>query len=145
MANYALLDDNNIVINVINGPDEDGEVNWEQYYSEVTQLRCKRTSYNTCGGVHSEGKDQFRMNYASVGYTYDEKRDAFIPAKEFSSWILDDSTCRWKPPIPYPDDGYYVWNEKDVAWQGPIQTEAPLDIPLDVPYNMGVINGTPNE
>ena len=143
MANYALLNEYNIVVNVVGGPDESEETDWEKEISDISGLVCKRTSCNTYGGVHSGGKDPFRKNYASVGYTYDEDRDAFIPPKEYESWVLNEETCRWDPPIPYPDDGYYLWNDETDGWDGPFLTEAPLDIPLDVPYNMGVINGTP--
>lgn len=143
MANYALLNEYNIVINVIGGPHENEETDWEQEIGEISGTKCKRTSCNTCGGVHSEGKEPFRKNFASVGFVYDEVRDAFIPPKEYESWILNEETCRWEPPIPYPDGGYYLWNEEMLGWEGPFLTEAPLDIPLDVPYNMGVINRAP--
>ena len=118
MAHYAFLDENNIVIQVIPGKDEnDGDLDWEQYYGEFQGQKCKRTSYNTQGNVHLLGGTPFRKNYAGVGYKYDEQRDAFIPPKEFDSWILDEETCRWKAPIPYPDDGkYYQWDEATKTW-----------------------------
>jgi hypothetical protein len=128
MAHYALLNEYNIVVNVIGGPDEGGDTDWEQHYSEITGLVCKRTSCNTCAGEHSEGKEPFRKNYASVGYAYDEDRDAFIPPKEYESWVLNEETCRWDPPIPRPD-GHYVWEEESQSWLGPFEiiTEMPLD------------------
>ena len=59
----------------------------------------------------------FRKNYASIGYTYDEERDAFIPPQPFDSWILNDDTCRYDPPVEYPDDGKtYQWNEDTTSW-----------------------------
>lgn len=123
MAHYALLDENNIVINVITGVDEnttqtdlDGTIvggsseAWEQFYATRAWLNaasCKRTSYN--GNI--------RKNYAGVGYTYDEARDAFIPPKPYPSWILNEETCLWESPVPYPDDGVmYEWDEEAGDW-----------------------------
>ena len=133
MAHYALLDNDNIVINVIVGSDEDGETDWEQHYSSVTGLTCKRTSYNTFAGEHRGDKTPFRKNYGSVGYTYDEARDAFIPPKPFDSWILKEDTCTWKPPVDPPilteediaagiTGNNYFWNEETLSWDGPLDT-----------------------
>jgi hypothetical protein len=118
MAHYAFLDENNIVVEVITGKDEgvDG-VNWEEYYGNFRGKVCKRTSYNTLGGVHSLGGTPYRKNYAGIGYTYDEIRDAFIPSKPYPSWLLNESTCLWESPVPYPDDGnFYEWNEEVQGW-----------------------------
>jgi len=77
----------------------------------------KQTSYNTVGGVHKLGGTPFRKNHASVGYTYDEDRDAFIPPKPFNSWILNEDTCLWEAPVAYPTDGQiYKWNEENQTW-----------------------------
>ena len=77
----------------------------------------KQTSYNTKGGAHLLGGTPFRKNYAGVGYTYDQTRDAFIPPKPFNSWILNDDTCQWEAPVAYPDDGQrYSWNETTTSW-----------------------------
>jgi hypothetical protein len=77
----------------------------------------KQTSYNTFGGIHSNGGTPLRKNHASIGYTYDEDRDAFIPKKPFNSWILNEDTCLWESPIPYPQDGsMYKWNEQNQSW-----------------------------
>ena len=113
MAHYAFLDASNIVTEVIVGKDEgDDGVNWEQHYGEFRGQVCKRTSYNTSGGVHSGGGTPFRKNYAGIGYSYDAQRDAFIPPQPFASWLLDDDSCLWQPPIPMPDDGQqYRWDE----------------------------------
>ena len=117
MAHYAILDDNNIVINVIYGKDEDdGDIDWEGHYSEITGMTCKRTSYNTVANQHPT-KEPFRKNYASIGFTYDEDRDAFIPPKDYPSWVLNEETCRWEAPIPHPDPTvYYIWDEDTVNW-----------------------------
>ena len=76
----------------------------------------KQTSYNTHGGQHPEGRP-LRKNYAGIGYSYDEQRDAFIPPKPFTSWGLNESTCLWEAPTPMPNDGKrYSWNEEQLAW-----------------------------
>jgi hypothetical protein len=76
-----------------------------------------QTSYNTHGGVHDNGGTPLRKNHAGIGYTYDEDRDAFIPKKPFNSWVLNESTCLWESPIPYPqDNNKYKWNEQNQSW-----------------------------
>ena len=122
MAHYAFLNENNIVTYVIVGKNEgeDG-IDWEQFYGAV------RTSYNTAGGVYYDPITQepaldqskaFRKNYAGIGYTYDPVRDAFLPPKPFNSWILDESSCTWQPPVPMPADGeIYQWNEDLQTWE----------------------------
>ena len=118
MAHYAYLDMQNIVTSVIVGKDEtDGPTNWEMAYGNFKNQICKRTSYNTRGGVHSDGGVAFRKNYAGIGYTYDETRDAFIPPKPFDSWILNEDSCLWEAPTAYPDDDQmYTWNEETTSW-----------------------------
>lgn len=75
-----------------------------------------QTSYNTHGGQHPEGRP-LRKNYAGIGYTYDAERDAFIPPNTFPSWSLNEETCLWEPPIPYPSGGgLYVWDETSQSW-----------------------------
>lgn len=118
MGHYAFLDGNNVVTEVITGKDE-GElgIDWEQHYGEFRGQVCKRTSYNTSGGVHSLGGTPFRKNYAGIGYTFDEARDAFIPPKPFASWVLNEDTCQWQSPVAYPTDGeMYYWNEEYQKW-----------------------------
>ena len=118
MAHYALLDRNNIVVQVITGVDEnEGVYDWELFYTQETRLQAKRTSYNTQGGVHTGGGTPFRKNYAGIGYTYDAVRDAFIPPKPYPSWILNEQTCLWEPPVAMPDDGQmYTWDEASTNW-----------------------------
>ena len=75
-----------------------------------------QTSYNTHGGQHPEGRP-LRKNYAGVGYTYDAQHDAFIPPKPFASWSLNEDTCLWNAPTPYPQDGKrYNWDEETTSW-----------------------------
>ncbi len=118
MAHYAFLNMQNVVTEVIVGKDEtDGPTNWEMHYGNFREQVCKRTSYNTRGGVHSEGGIPFRKNYAGIGYTYDESRDAFIHPKPFDSWTLNETSCLWEAPVAYPDDGQqYSWNEETTTW-----------------------------
>ena len=118
MAHYAFLDENNIVTEVIVGKNENEEgINWEEQYSSFRGQLCKRTSFNTIGGVHQLGGTPFRKNYAGIGYIYDETRDAFIPIKPFNSWVLNEDTCLWESPVAYPTDGdKYTWNEEIKNW-----------------------------
>lgn len=76
-----------------------------------------QTSYNTIGGVHTQGGTPLRKNYAGIGYTYDAQRDAFIPPKLFASWVLNEDTCLWNAPVPHPTDGkIYEWDEQTTNW-----------------------------
>jgi len=110
MAHYAFLDENNIVTEVIVGIDETELIEGldpESWYANFRGQPCKRTSYN--GNI--------RKNYAGIGFKYDEQRDAFIPPKPYESWVLNEETCRWKAPIPYPADGAeYRWDEETEDW-----------------------------
>jgi hypothetical protein len=115
LAHFARLDENNIVVFVTVGRDEDNGK--EDELTARTGDVYKQTSYNTHGGVHSNGGTPFRKNYAGIGYTYDSQRDAFIPPKPFNSWVLNESTCLWDAPITMPtDDKRYTWNEETVNW-----------------------------
>ena len=118
MAHYAFLDENNIVTEVIVGKDENEDgVDWEVAYGNFRNQVCKRTSYNTHGGVHTFGGVPFRKNYAGLGYTYDATRDAFIPPNSYQSWSLNEDTCLWEPPVSRPtDDKRYTWNEETQSW-----------------------------
>jgi len=110
MAHFAKLDENNIVTFVTFGRDEDNGK--ESEISSRTGDVYKQTSFNTVGGVHRLGGTPFRKNFAGIGYTYDETRDAFIPPKEYASWILNETTCLWEAPITCPeDDKSYFWDE----------------------------------
>ena len=91
--------------------EKDNTVYWEGYYGG-----CKRTSYNTQGGVHKLGGTPFRKNYAGVGYIYDPVRDAFYTEQPFASWTLDESTCYWQPPTPRPEGTDWYWKEDTTEW-----------------------------
>lgn len=118
MAHYAFIDDNNRVTYVIVGKkeNEDG-IDWEQHYSEVMGMKCKRCSYNTIGGVHLNGGTPFRKNYPGQGYLYDEARDAFYSDQPYPSWTLNEDSCMWEALITKPDDGKkYSWDEANQTW-----------------------------
>lgn len=118
MAHYAYLDDDGVVTQVIVGKDEDeGGVDWEEYYGAV---RC---SYNTRGGVHATGGVAFRMNYPGPGWSYDPDfgaDGAFIPPQPFPSWTLNPATALWDAPVPLPEgDGPWEWDESSLSWVTP--------------------------
>jgi hypothetical protein len=115
MAHFAKLDENNIVLSVLVVDNNelliDGVENEQEGIDFLANLTghslWKQTSYNK----------NFRKNYAGVGYTYDETRDAFIVIKPFDSWVLNEDTCQWEAPVAYPDDGKrYDWNEETTSW-----------------------------
>lgn len=108
MAHYAFLDDNNIVIEVITGIDENElieGIDTETWYGNFRGRTCKRTSYN----------NNIRKQYAGIGYTYDPINDVFISPKPFDSWILD-SNFDWQPPKPMPTSGIWYWSEEIGDW-----------------------------
>jgi hypothetical protein len=133
MASFAKIGLNNKVIEVLSVHnnellDADGveqEVNGIDFLTKLTGWSIwKQTSYNTRGGQHIKGGTPFRKNHASVGYTYDEDKDAFIPPKPYSSWILNETSCLWEAPVAMPEltqeqidnKNYYTWNEETLSW-----------------------------
>jgi hypothetical protein len=108
MAHYAFLDENNIVTEVIVGIDETELIEGldpETWYGNFRGQVCKRTSYNA----------NIRKNYAGIGFTYDEERDAFIPPKQSDLFILNEETCIWEPPTSKPGEPYY-WDFNLNEW-----------------------------
>lgn len=108
MAHYAFLDENNIVTEVIRGVEETELIEGltpEEWYSNFRGQRCLRTSIN----------NNIRKNYAGIGYTYDEAKDAFIAPKPFPSWVLDETTCQWEAPVARPE-GAFIWDEDLLEW-----------------------------
>lgn len=117
MSHFAKLDENNVVIFVTVGRQEDDGK--EAELCARTGDRYVQTSYNTQAGVHMSGGIPFRKNFAAIGYTYDDQRDAFVPPKPFESWLLNEDTCQWEPPVPPPavEEGFMaVWDEDVVNW-----------------------------
>jgi hypothetical protein len=144
MAYFTKLDENNYVTEIIsvnnlviteNGVENEnlGKLFLNQTYNN--QSNYKKTSYNTRGGIHyqsdgtpsPEQNKSFRKNYAGIGFYYDEVKDSFIPPKPFNSWILNEETCLWNPPIsfptmenipfPYKKYNHYIWNENIINWE----------------------------
>lgn len=133
MARFAKLDENNTVISihiVHNNEllDENGNESEQKGINFLTSLhghtKWKQCSYNTYSGVHVLGGTPFRKNYPDVSFTYDPTRDAFIPPRPYDSWILNEDTCVWDPPIPRPHHENpdvakmyrYIWDEESNAW-----------------------------
>jgi len=88
----------------------------EQDFIDSIPGQWVQTSYNTYAGKHPEGRP-LRKNYAGIGYVYDSVRDAFYAPQPYPSWALDEETCFWNPPTPYPADGNaYTWNEESLSW-----------------------------
>lgn len=118
MSHWAEINENNIVTRVLVGNNDD--INGDEGYKWLIDNLggvWKKTSYNTKAGQHKEGGTPFRKNYAGVGFTYDESRDAFIPPKPFDSWILDEETCQWNSTVRLPDEeNLYFWDEAELKW-----------------------------
>ncbi len=148
MAYYALINSDNIVVQVITGVDENeiqtdldgtqvgGSTEaWEKFYENLPQftgLYCKRTSYNTDGGVHINNGTPFRGNFAGIGYTYHSDFDVFIPPQPFPSWKLSYVTYKWKPPIQPPakvEGRSWKWSELNKEW-----------VELEIPEQEDIIN-----
>ena len=126
MASFAKIGLNNKVIEVLsihnnelldsNGVEQ--EVNGIDFLTKLTGWSIwKQTSYNTVGNIHKLGGTPFRKNFAGIGFTYDEDRDAFIPPKPYPSWTLNETSCLWEAPVAMPDDdNRYIWNESTQTW-----------------------------
>ena len=126
MATFAKIGLNNKVIEVLSVhnnelKDSNGVEQENIGIDFLTKLTgwsiWKQTSYNTNGGIHKLGGTPLRKNHASIGYTYDEDRDAFIAPKPYASWVLNETTCQWEAPIALPDtENTYTWNEETQQW-----------------------------
>lgn len=123
MAHWAKINENSVVVDVTVGNNDEPDEGYQWLVENLGGVWVK-TSYNTSRGVYyidgvpSEDQTKaFRKNYAGIGYTYDEVRDAFIPPKPFNSWILNEESCIWEAPTPHPEDGQsYYWDESQVSW-----------------------------
>lgn len=111
MSHFAKVLDGK-VINVIVAEPEFFET-----FVDSTPGTWIQTSYNTHGGVNTNGGTPLRKNFAGIGFTYDVQKDAFIAPKPYASWILDEETCTWNAPVAMPTDGQlYTWNESTTSW-----------------------------
>tara|TARA_Y100001951_G_C11195949_1_gene214300 strand:+ start:151 stop:531 length:381 start_codon:yes stop_codon:yes gene_type:complete len=119
---FAKLDANNKVVHVHTIPQDKAasEAKGQEYlrklYWDPTGV-YKQTDTSMSAGVHKDGGTPYRKNFAAKGHTYDEDRDAFLHAQPFPSWILNEDTCHYDPPIPYPDEERLaLWNEAEQKW-----------------------------
>jgi hypothetical protein len=123
MSHFAKIENGVVTFVTVGRQEDDGR---ELELCERTGDTYRQTSYNTRGGVHYDpetgepSEDQskaLRKNYAGIGFTYDEQRDAFIPPQPYPSWVLDEDSCLWESPVPYPTDGeMYSWDEASGQW-----------------------------
>ena len=119
IAHWAEIDSDNIVTRVLVVADdkEDGQT----FLAEDLGLggTWKKTSYNTIGGVHTNGGTPFRKNFAGIGFKFDAAKDAFIPPKPFASWTLNATSCLWEAPTPMPvvEGKFYTWDEETTSWK----------------------------
>jgi hypothetical protein len=135
MAHFAKLGVGNVVeqVIVVSNDIATTEQAGSDFINKLYNTRdvWKQTSYNTFAGVHNNNGTPLRKNYAGIGFAYDQQRDAFIPPKPFNSWILNETTCQWEAPIPYPitntqnkvdEQGnsindIYKWNDLTYSWE----------------------------
>jgi hypothetical protein len=111
MAHFAKVNNGTVVQVIVAEPE------FFNTFVDSSPGQWVQTSYNTHGGVHTNGGTPLRKNYAGIGFTYDSVRDAFIPPKPYASWTLNEDTCLWDSPIAYPDDGkIYTWDEDAQQW-----------------------------
>ena len=111
MAHYAKVSDGLVTQVIV------AEAEFFDTFVDSSPGEWVQTSYNTHGGVHSDGGVALRKNYAGVGFTYDSTRDAFIPPQPYASWLLNEDTCIYEAPVPYPtDDLMYSWDEDTTSW-----------------------------
>lgn len=120
MSHFAKVSNGKVVQVIVAEPE------FFDHFVDTSPGKWIQTSYNTRGGVHYQpdsntpSEDQskaLRKNYAGIGYTYDAQRDAFIPPKPYTSWVLNEDSCLWEAPTPSPDDGKaYRWDEDTTSW-----------------------------
>ena len=117
MAHFAKLDENNNVIEVVvihNNECLDGDGNESE---EVGIAFCRSLFGSETNWVQTSYNGNMRKNFAGIGGTYDPDQDCFIPAKQYDSWVLNQTSFQWEPPVEFPDDGgRYEWNETTRSW-----------------------------
>ena len=111
MAHFAKVRDGLVVEVIVAEPE------FFETFIDSSPGEWIQTSYNTHGGQHTLGGTPLRKNYACIGYSFDSQRDAFIPPKPYTSWILNEDTCLWDAPVAMPTDGkQYSWDEATTNW-----------------------------
>ena len=121
MAHFAKLGTGNIIetVQIVSNDIATTEQAGVDFLNNLFGSRdvWKQTSYNTYGGVHKLGGTPLRKNYASIGFTYDQTKNAFVPPQPFDSWTLNETSCLWEAPTAYPTDNKdYIWNEETTTW-----------------------------
>jgi len=115
MAHFVRLDQNSIVVQVI--VVHNNELIDNGVESEAKGIAFCQSLFPDTTWIQTSYNGNFRKNYAGIGYSYDLIRDAFIPQKPYASFVLNEDTCLWEPPVPYPTDGErYTWNEEELEW-----------------------------
>ena len=115
MAHFAQLNENNVVLQVI--VIHNNELLDNGVESEAKGIAFCQSLFPGTSWVQTSYNANIRKNYAGIGFTYDAQRDAFIPPKPFPSWVLNEATCQWESPVPYPQDGKrYIWDEATQTW-----------------------------
>ena len=111
MAHFAKVVDGKVTQVIVAEPE------FFETFVDTSPGEWIQTSYNTQGGVHTQGGTPLRKNYAGIGFTYDRQKDAFIPPQPYASWVLDEETCLWNAPVAHPNDGKaYKWDEATTSW-----------------------------
>jgi len=117
MAHFAKLNNQNIVEQVI-VVNNDVLLKSDGTESELKGKQFLNSTFGSAKWVQTSFNGNIRKNYAGLDYIYDSTRDAFIPPKPFESWTLNEETCLWDAPVPYPIDGkFYKWNEEILNWE----------------------------
>lgn len=112
MGHYAKVVNNSVVQVIV------AEEDFFETFVDTSPGEWIQTSYNTFGGVHNKGGEPLRKNFSGIGFSYDKELDAFIPPKPYNSWVLNEETCLWESPEPYPtDDKNYIWDEETISWK----------------------------
>jgi hypothetical protein len=115
MAHFAQLDENNVVLQVI--VIHNNELMDNGVESEAKGIAFCQSLFPGTTWVQTSYNGNIRKNYTGIGFTYDSQRDAFISPKPYPSWVLNETTCQWEAPVPYPQDGQrYVWDETQQNW-----------------------------
>ena len=115
MAHFAQLDENNVVTQVIVVANSDTADASGVEKEHIGAAFCERLFGGTWKQTSYNGNK--RKNYAGIGYTYREDIDAFVAPKPYASYVLNETTAQWEPPVPMPNDGgQYTWDEDNQAW-----------------------------
>ena len=106
MSHWAEIDENNIVLRVTVGDNNDpaGDEGYQWLVDNLGGTWIK-TSYN----------NKIRKQYAGIGYSYDPIADVFITPQPYASWSLDEN-FNWQAPTPRPTEGFWYWDEDSLSW-----------------------------